>query len=147
MNEINLNEHKEEIERLIKYIPWLESKQGEIVSRIYSDNNLGGTSVTFPVYDGTLMSFVKEASETGLMFENYLYVYSALAIRSVADEKKAIEEAGVKDGKVLCGILSKYIKGGMTRGSVWTEAVKEGIFVLVLKKMKQLLEIWDAPLA
>lgn len=147
MNEISLSEHKKEIESLLRYIPWLESKQGEIVAKIYNDNNLSSTTVSFPVYDGTLMSFVKEASETGLMYENYMYVYSSHFIRDVEDEKRAIEAAGIKDGLVLCGILTKYVKGGMTRGNVWTEAVKEGIFVLVLKKMKALVEIWDAPLA
>ena len=60
---------------------------------------------------------------------------------------KAIKEAEMKDSQVLCGILSKYVLGGMTKGTLWTEAVKNGVFLAVLKRMKELLEIWDGPLA
>ncbi|MBO7333536.1 MAG: hypothetical protein J6U67_01450, partial [Lachnospiraceae bacterium] len=71
----------------------------------------------------------------------------AYGLKTFEDERRAIEDAGVKDGDVLCGILTRYVKGGITKGIVWTDAVREGIFLLVLKKMKKLLEIWDAPLA
>ena len=139
MSEINLADIRGDIEKLLKYIPWLESKSGESVSKVYSDNNLANTSVPFPVYDSTLLSFVNEANATSLMDKNYVYVYS--------HEKRAIDEAGVKDGDVLCGILSKYILSGMVKGNVWSLGVTEGIYLRVLKKMKSLLEIWDAPLA
>ena len=147
MSEINLADIRGDIEKLLKYIPWLESKSGESVQKVYSDNNLANTSVPFPVYDSTLLSFVNEANATSLMDKNYVYVYSHHFIRDVEDEKKAIDEAGVKDGDVLCGILSKYILSGMVKGNVWSLGVTEGIYLRVLKKMKSLLEIWDAPLA
>lgn len=147
MKEMNLSEYKSDVERLLNYLPWLESKCGANVSRIYDDNNLSTSTIAFPVYDSTLLSFVKEAMATDLMDSNYVYAYTGYNIRTVEDEKRAIEEATVKDAALLCGILSKYVLGGNTKGSVWTQAVFEGIFVLVLKRMKKLLEIWDAPLA
>ena len=101
MSEINLADIRGDIEKLLKYIPWLESKSGESVSKVYSDNNLANTSVPFPVYDSTLLSFVNEANATSLM----------------------------------------------DKGNVWSLGVTEGIYLRVLKKMKSLLEIWDAPLA
>jgi len=35
----------------------------------------------------------------------------------------------------------------MTKASLWSIAVEEGIFLEILKKFKALLEIWDKPLA
>lgn len=145
MKEINLIDYKADVERLITYIPWLESKVGAKVSKKY-DEQLEST-IAFPVYDSTLLNFVNEASKTSLMDKNYVYVYSQNFIKTVADEKKAIENADLKSCDILIGIFSKYVLGGMTKGSLWATAVSEGIFLEVLKKMKKLLDIWDAPLA
>lgn len=147
MKDIILTDYRSDIEKLLVYIPWLETKSGASVSRIYTDNNLNDTSVPFPVYDSMLLNFVNEASGTGLMDENYMYAYSAYGVKNVDDEKDAISKAGVKDGALLCGVLSKYVLGGMRKGNMWSQAVTEGIFLLTLKRMKELLEIWDAPLA
>lgn len=147
MSEINLSDIREDVEKLLRYIPWLEQKNGENLQRVYNDNNLSSSTVSFPVYDSTLLSFVNEANATNLIDKNYVYVYSHHFIRDVEDEKKAIDEAGVKDGDILCGILSKYILSGMVKGNVWSLGVTEGIYLRILKKMKSLLEIWDAPLA
>lgn len=147
MVDVNLDEYREDVERLIAYIPWLESKVGNDVSKTYEGDNLASSSMSFPVYDSKLMSFVNEASNTGLMDRNYVYAYSAYCIKTVEDEKNAIENATVKDGQVLVGILSKYVLKGMTQGAVWTRGVENGVILAVLKKMKKLLEIWDQPLA
>ena len=147
MKEIKLGDYRSDVEKLLKYLPWLESKVGNNVSRIYDDNGLSASSVVFPVYDSTLLNFVNEAASTGLMDENYAYVFSQNFIRTIADEKAAIEKATVTDCGILTGILSKYVLGGRTKGRLWTEAVYEGLFMLVLQKMKKLLEIWDSPLA
>jgi len=147
MEDFKLSEHRAEVDRLITYIPWLESKVGAQVSSTYSDNGIGQTSIAFPVYDAMLLNFVNEASKTGLMNKNYVYAYSSYGIRTIEDEKKAIMNAGVTDSVVLVGILSKYVLGGVTKGRVWTTAVTEGIFLLILKQMKKILEIWDRPLA
>ncbi len=147
MKEIKLADYRQDVERLITYIPWLESKVGAFVSKNYNDNGLSSSTITFPVYETMLLNFVNEASKTALMDKNYVYAYSGRFIKSVEDEKKAIENAGMADTDLLIGILSKYVLGGMTKGALWTEAVTEGIFLLILKKMKELLEIWDGPLA
>ena len=147
MKETNLIALRKDIECLLEYVPWLTKKRGSDVSQVYNENNLSASSVPFPVYDSTLLSFVNEASASGLMDSNYVYVYSELGIRDVEGERQAIQNATVKDGAVLCGILSKYVMGGMRKGAVWTAGVNEGIFLDVLLKMKSLLEIWDAPLA
>ena len=147
MKEVKLTDYRDDIERLLTYIPWLESKTGSDVSKTYEGNDLKNSSLVFPVYETMLLNFVNDASRTGLMDRNYVYAYTSNAIRTVQDEKRAIEEATVSHADALVGILSKYVLGGMTKGSLWVTAVQEGIFLEILKKMKKLLAIWDAPLA
>ncbi len=147
MKEFNLYDYKGDVERLITYIPWFEKKTGEKASRMYDDNNLGGASLTFPVYETMLLNFVNDASKSRLMDSNYVYAYSGYRIRTVEDEKKAIEQADLKTCEVLVSILSKYVLGGMTKGALWTTAVEEGIFLAILYRLKDLLDIWDKPLA
>lgn len=147
MKDFKLNEAKSDVEKLLRYIPWLESKKGETVSSIYTENELARTSVAFPVYDSTLLSFVNEARDTKLMDLNYRYTYSEKFIRDYADELRVINEATVKTSGDVCAILSKYILKGMTKGNVWQEGITYGIYLEALLKLKKLLEIWDAPLA
>lgn len=140
-------EYRSEVEKYLKYIPWLEQKAGNQVSSLYKGEGITAHSVAFPVYDGTLMSFIKEVSGSKLMDKNYPYVYSGYRIRTVQDEKRVIAGASIRDMNVLCGILSKYVLGGMTKSVLWSTAVTEGIFRDVLLKMKEVIEFWDKPLA
>lgn len=142
MKEVKLTDYRNDVERLLSYIPWLEQKAGESVSKMYDKSTL-----SFPVYDTMLMNFVNDASKTDLMDKNYVYAYSKKFIRTVEDEKKAIEEATMQDGDILLGILSKYVLGGRVKGVLWTQAVEQGIFLAILKKLKDLLDFWDGPLA
>jgi len=142
-----MEEYRDEVEKYIKYIPWLQQKAGEKVSSIYSGDGIAEHSVKFPVYDGTALGFVKELSKSKFMDRNYPYVYSRNSIRTVQDEKRMIRNAGIRDMNLLCGILSKYVLGGMTKGALWGSAVEEGIFLEILLKMKELMEFWDKPLA
>jgi hypothetical protein len=101
----------------------------------------------FPVYDSTLMSFVKEVQRTTLLDRNYVYIYSRNRIRTLQDEMRMIDQSGIKDMDILKGILSKYILGGMTKGNMWNEAVQNGVFLNVIKKMKKNIEFWDKPMS
>jgi hypothetical protein len=62
------------------------------------------------------------------------------------DERRAIENASLKEWDILCGILSKYVLGGQTKGTLWSEAVQERIFYLVIQKMCEIIEFWDKPM-
>lgn len=140
-----VNEYRPDVEKLARYLPWLESKVGGSVHQNYSGSGIEQNSVTFPVYDSTLMSFVKEAQRTKLMDRNYRYVYSRGKIRTLQDEIRAIERTTIREMDVLKGILSKYVLGGMTKGRMWSEAVESGIFLAVIKQMKENLDFWDRP--
>ncbi len=141
-----IEDYKQVVTPLLRYLPWLEKNSGKSVSTNYTGSNVTDHSIGFPVYDGTLMNFVKEASKTSLMDRNYRYVFVRNNIRNHEDERRIIKKAGIREWEVLCGILSKYVLSGMTKGKVWNEAVEEGIFYLVLDQMKSIIEYWDKPL-
>lgn len=135
--------YKPDVEQLTPFIPWLEQQQGKWAATIYSGEGLGEHSVTFPVYDGTLMSFVKTAQKSSLIDRNYVYVYSHNRIRNAEDEKRFIKNATIKEMGDLWGILSKYILKGMTKATLWSEGVKNGVFLELLLKMQEILAFWD----
>ena len=136
--------YRPDVELLIKYIPWLETKAGtNTASSIYSGEGIGEHSITFPVYDGMLLNLVRDARRTKLLDRNYAYVYSRNRIRTVDEEQSYIEQATIRQMDGLRGILSKYILGGLTKGTVWTEGVTNGSILKVLTKMKEILEYWE----
>ncbi|MCM1386391.1 MAG: hypothetical protein NC231_03610 [Bacillus sp. (in: Bacteria)] len=141
-----VQDYKADVERLIRYLPWLEEKAGKDVSSTYSGDGIGEHSIPFPVYDSTLLGFVKEVQRTKLLDRNYRYIYSKHRIVTVEDEWKMIERCDITQMDILKGILSKYIMGGMTKGKMWTEAVENRVFLKVVKKMKENLEFWDKPM-
>ena len=104
-------------------------------------------SVPIPVYDGTLLGFVKEMQGTGLMNRNYVYTFSKYSIRTEKDELAMIDRVELKEIEIVFDIMAKYVLGGMTKGILWSRAVENGVFLLGLKKIKELLDIWDEPLA
>lgn len=140
-----IQRYRETAMPLLRYLPWMEQHTGTAASSSYQEGRVSEHSMTFPVYDGTLMNFVREAQKSPLMDNNYRYVYSRNRIRNHDDERRIIEKAELQDWDILRGILSNYVLGGRTRGNLWSEGVQEGIFYLILKQMKSIIEFWDRP--
>lgn len=140
-----VNEYRADVEKLARYLPWLESKKGSSVQQSYSGSGVEKNSIAFPVYDSTLLAFVKEAQRTKLIDRNYRYVYSRLRIRILEDELLAVKRATIKEMDVLKAILSRYVTEGMTKGRRWSEAVENGVFLAAITKMKENLDFWDHP--
>ncbi len=141
-----VNGFRSDVEVLMKYLPWLEVKAGDNISSLYKGEGIEETSMSFPVYDSTLLSMVQDIKKTNLLDRNYAYIYSRNRIKNVADEQKLIEKATIRDMDTLKGILSKYILGGMTKGTTWTEGIKNGSILKVVLKMKEIIEYWDKPI-
>lgn len=142
-----MNRYRLSMEGLFRYLPWLEEKSGEKMVHTYQGDNMPQRSVAIPVYDGTLLSFVKEMNATGLMDRNYVYVFSRYGIHTEQDELRMIERTELKEIEVIFGIMAKYVLGGMTRGILWSKAIENGVFYHGLKRIKELLDVWDEPLA
>ena len=87
-----INKYDADMQRLLPYIPYLEEKGGSDVAHDY-DGEQGKCSMAFPVYDGTLMSFIREAQKTVFMDRNYVYAYTRRRIKTKQQEEQALEKA------------------------------------------------------
>ena len=140
-----LCEYREVVGEISKYLPWLESKSGEKPMSLYEPEGAKNT-ISIPVYDSTLLSFVKMLDKTGRMNKNYDYVFKKYKIYSTEDEISLIHRADLKDMDMLFAVLSKYVIKGRTKGAYWNEAMQNGIFYETVKKMKELIEFWTMPM-
>lgn len=138
-----LDMFREDVKHLITYVPYLENKRGSDVSRDYRDGDKMKNTISFPVYDPTLLSFVNDCSMTMFMETNYPYFYTRNFVKDSDDEKRMIEKADIMHMDILRCILSKYIFGGLTKAYLWKEGVDNGVFVAVLKKAREIIEFWD----
>ncbi len=141
-----VQEYKEQVTPLLRYQPWLEKNSGKPGSTNYRGQGFTENSMSFPVYDSTLMSFIKEASASSLMERNYSYIFTRNRITDHDKERRIITSAGIKEWDLLRGILSKYVLGGRTKSVLWSEGVSEGIFLMVLEQMRKIIEYWEKPL-
>lgn len=141
-----VEEYKESVKKLIRYIPWMESRQGQRVSTSYEGNGVDKISLSIPVYDSTLLGFVKEAKSTNLIDKNYAYAYSKYRMMTDQDELRCIANAKIVDMFLLKGILSKYVLRGMTKAVLWSEGVENGVLLAVLYKLRELIEFYEGPL-
>ena len=137
---------REDVIRLSRYIPWFEEKCGSDVSQNYTDGDLMNHTLSFPVYDSILLSFLNDASTTVFMEQNYHYFYSRNRIQSYEDELRLIETADIMHMDVLQCVLSRYVFGGMTKAYLWRDGVEHRVFLAVLKKARQIIEFWSQPL-
>ena len=142
-NEEIVDYYKEDAMKLFRYLSWLESKMGQKTSTVYGADGIATNSIPFPVYDSTLLSFIKEADKTCFMDRNYVYVYTRNRLKNYRDELRLIEKATIRDMDKMAGILSHYVLGGKRKASLWSEGVTTGVYASVLKKMKDLIEFWD----
>ena len=140
-----LNEYRDVVADIAKYLPWLETKSGE-KSFSYVNPEGSENTIAIPVFDSTLLSFIKVLEKTGRMNRNYDYVFKRYKIYSVADELSLIHRADLKDMEMLFAILSKYVIRGRSKGVYWNEAVQNGVFYETVKKMKELIEFWSMPM-
>lgn len=135
-----VKDNKPQLAPLLKYVDWLKENNGKSVTTVFDGTKDGSNTMSFPIYDSNLLSFVKEAAETKLMDRNYVYVYTWYDLKTPEKEKEAIEKATIEDWKILCGILTRYVYGGNAQAGLWDQGVKEGIFYLVLSKMQEVLD-------
>lgn len=133
--------YKEDVERLLKFLPWLEKKSGSTASSVYSGEGIEKSSMPVPVYDSTLLSFIKEIRTTDFLNRNYVYTFSRCRIKTARDELRVIDACSLQEVSVLGDILSKYVLRGDVKGAVWSEGVSNGVYLALLLKLKDLMEI------
>ena len=131
------NEYMADVELLSKYMHWIEKKSGQKVHSYY-DGDEGQKLIQIPVYDSTLLAFVKDARKTKLMDRNYRYTYTRYKIKSVDDELRLLKHAHLRDIDLFKGILSSYVMRGQSKGSVWSDAMEQGVFLELMRRMTAL---------
>ncbi len=133
--------YRDDVIKLMKYLPWLQNVSGGNVSSVYSGQGIDKCSLAVPVYDSTLLNFIKEIKNTDFLNRNYTYTYSRYRIKTAADELRVIDACTLQDITVLGDILSKYSFKGDIKGAVWTEGVQNGVYLALLLKLKDLMEM------
>ena len=131
-------EFKDDLTRLLKFLPYLEKRGGKDVQEFYEGDG-DQKIIPVPVYDSTLLSFVKEAQKTKFMNKNYPYTYRRWKMPDPKSERIAMESATIRDIDLFRGILSRYIMEGMRKSYMWTTGVEERIFVTALVKLRSLI--------
>ncbi len=138
-----IEQYRPDTIKLLDYIVYLEKMNGRMVSSNYDQDGLAEHSVAFPVYDATLMQFVKDVENTVYMNRNYRYTYTRFGIKNATDELKVIENCSIRQLDVIGDILSKYIMSGRTKGRVWGEGVRNGVYLAAITKAYDLIHFWE----
>ncbi len=141
-----INTYREDIQNLSKYLPWLMKMNGQNLQMYQKPEGSGEHAMQVPVYDGTLLSFVKLAQKSKLMRRNYVYTFSKNRLRTAQDEIRFVQTAGVMDIPLVGDVLAKYILEGQRKGTVWNEGLYNGVYLAAVTKLKELVEYWTMPL-
>ncbi len=131
-------EYQTDAAKLLRYLPWMSKKTGADVSTMYTGDE-NNKVIPIPVFDSTLLAFMKEAEKTNLVDRNYPYVYSRNHIKTHEDEIRILKNAKITDIKIIKGIISKYVLGGKTKASLWTEGVESRVLLEALDALNRLL--------
>ena len=131
-------EYRDDLTKLLRYLPFLEQKGEADVQEFYEGDG-EHTVIPVPVYDSTLLAFVKEAKTTKFMNRNYPYAYRRWRMPDPKAERIAMEAATLRDIDLFRGIISKYVLEGQRKSVMWTTAVRERIFVTALIRLKELM--------
>lgn len=133
--------YKNDIEKLISYLPWLEMVSGKRkVANMYTGEDVGAKSVAFPVYDGNLLRFIKDAENTGFISRNYVYVITANRLKTPLDDRKFVCAQGMNGLDKIGAVLSKYVLGGQVKAVLWSQAVDECVFLEIVTRLKELYD-------
>lgn len=132
-----IEQYSGDVEKLLKYLPWLRKVRGDDVESTYEGEGME-TLIQIPVFDSTLLAFVKEAEKTQFITRNYPYVYTRYRIKSPEMERYLLRTAKIQEIDIFKGIISKYVLEGKRRPAVWRAAVEEEIFATALDCLNML---------
>lgn len=132
-----VEEYGSELDALLKYLPYLDKSREKMTQKYYEGDGENKT-IPVPIYDSTLLAFVKAARNSKLITKNYPYTYKKYKISTSADELRTMKNGKLTDFELYRAILSKYVIEGQRKGVVWTQGVTDGIFSMVLISLKML---------
>ncbi|MCR4642913.1 MAG: hypothetical protein K5697_12920 [Lachnospiraceae bacterium] len=139
-----VEKYRKDVAELARYRGWLESRSGQDLTKLVDPAEGKQPTMQVPVYDSTLLAFVKSARKTAFIDRNYMYTYRRLRIKDADDELRQISRVQIMEIEVLGAILSSYILKGQTKGTVWNEGVRNGVYLAIVDKMQELIDFWTA---
>lgn len=138
-----VEKYKKDVDQLLVYLPYFEKMAGKASSSTFNQEGLAEHSLAFPVYDSNLLQFVKSAEKTAFMNPNYHYIYSGNHIKTTEDELRILDASTIQNIDIISGILSRYIIGGRVKGAVWSQGVKNGVYLKILTKLQEIIHFWE----
>lgn len=133
--------YQDDAMQLLQFYGWIKKMSGTDTESYYKGDGIEESSMAVPVYDSTLLNFIKTAKKTEFMNRNYVYTISRNRLKTPQDEIQLISTCSLQDIKVIGDILSMYCFKGDVKGAVWTEGLKNGVYLAILDRLKDLLEI------
>lgn len=126
-------------EGLFAYISYFEVTDAASTFRFEGEGRTAEGSYTFsqPVYDQIFLEFIEAVYESGLIDIAYFSILNKYLTRSFHHVAEVIEEA---DLELLSAVLAYYIRQERFGEGMWAAALKDRIFLKVLKRLKIILK-------
>ena len=124
--------------KICKYIPYFETIDIAGFCRWEGGKTPGDHSFTmpYPVYEEKLLQFIDDASNSSLM--DYGYTETIQDYR-IEPNSELIEQIDIADLAFTRAVLTYYIRQERFCDGLWETAVKGGIFLALLKRLRTLL--------
>ena len=125
------------IKKLCSFIPYFENIDPDKVCQWkggYKDKD-GAMHLLYPVYDDEFKKFIDAFEESGMAVDNYKDELDRRIPARQTDIRKVVETA---DFELLKVILTNCIRAEQSCDGAWEEAIKNGLFLEVLRRLKAL---------
>lgn len=125
-------------EKIRAYISYFETTDTKNPCRREGNRSVGNGvyTMSYPVYEDKLLQFIDDASNSGLMD----YAYGATIQKyGLEMNDRLAGQIDTADLKLTKAILTCYIRQERFCEGLWGKAVKEGIFLALLKRLGTLL--------
>lgn len=126
-------------QRLLDAITYFESDGNEYCTwKTPGSDNPNEIAQAYPVYDKRLEHFIRATDESGLMRTDYLDAARVIDFDNIVS---TIERA---DFQMLRALLTYFVRQERYCEGLWDKAAREGIFLAMLYRLRQLMITGEA---
>lgn len=136
-NRLNDTLKRSSIAVLYKFVPYFEAAFDKKVCNWQGGGKISDNfySTSHPVYDSELYDFIRKFERSNLVFFNYVDVIDKYQLDNTELMNDAIEKA---DLELTLAILTGYIRQERFCDGLWEDALKEGTFLKLIKRLDSL---------
>ena len=138
-NKLNSRMNRKSIEKLTTYIPYFEDATEESVCKWSKSEKVGDNTYTmsYPIYEDTLIEFIDEFHKTNLMIYNYLDTINKRGINGMDEMAESIADGDIE---LIRAILTGYVRQERFGDGLWADAVRDKVFLKILKRLDEIIE-------